>query len=478
MTTAIAGHRTFRPADHVASTGARRDAEKHLVDMRPDVVARSLQVAWSVEIACVGIGLLMAIVVGFEAAGIGPGIFAAAPFVAAAVVELARIPLVRMYFAAHGLFWRLLAVAAILLAGALTAENLIFGFERAFTVRIEEVRRAAQAADSATAAVRRAETETIAAAAAVQSLADQRASILSQMENRRQMTNTDIDRAEQAANRGRESATRDLEAAQRAREALATQQGRERTRMAALCNQDHELCRMTNLLRTHAAQMAEKERHIGDARAAIAALDERTAGVRESGQRVRDEELLRLGGDIEALDLRMATERERQAEKQSALASAAQVESHARDDADALRGHSQMHRMARFFLGADDNNAALRMLGWFSIVSAVVLSTVGSVLAAVHYRVQTQPPRAPNAPSKISNAIRRWIARRRGRYSVVKTVEVVQRVEVPVEKIVEKPVVTIVPELVLVPVPLEAREAERRRIMEDAAAAHPQRMAG
>ena len=120
-----------------------------------DVSAKTLHIAWGVEGACVSIGLMMALVVGFEAGGIWSGILAGAPFVAAAVVELARIPLVKSYFTVRGPFWKALAVAAILLAGALTAENLIFVFERAFTVRIEEVRQKLQAADDAKADVTR-----------------------------------------------------------------------------------------------------------------------------------------------------------------------------------------------------------------------------------------------------------------------------------------------------------------------------------
>jgi hypothetical protein len=53
---------------------------------------------------------------------------------------------------------------------------------------------------------------------------------------------------------------------------------------------------------------------------------------------------------------------------------------------------------------------------------------------------------------------------------VEKPVEVVR--EVPVDRVVEKIVEVIKPELVLVPVPLEATEAQRRRIMEMAAVEH------
>jgi hypothetical protein len=175
-----------------------------------------------------------------------------------------------------------------------------------------------------------------------------------------------------------------------------------------------------------------------------------------------------------------------------------------------------MHRLARVVLGADDTPTAMTMVTIFSAVLAVVLSLAGSVLALMYYRVQSQPDTA--SQSRVVRAVRGWIARQRRKHSVVRTVEKEIRVEVPTEKIVvkekevpvevekivtkvverkvevpivqekivaqikevpvevEKIVVRTVevpkPELVLVPIPLDADEEMRRRILERVKRAH------
>jgi hypothetical protein len=143
-----------------------------------------------------------------------------------------------------------------------------------------------------------------------------------------------------------------------------------------------------------------------------------------------------------------------------------------------------MYRLARFFFDADDNAAAMRTLAWFSIIAAIALSTAGTILAAMHFRTLTQAE--TGRPNPLARAVRGWIARQRRKHSVVRKVEVVREIEVPMERIVERkvevpvPVDRVVvrevevakPELVLVPVPLEATEEERRRIMVRAAQAN------
>jgi hypothetical protein len=100
----------------------------------------AMRIAWAVEGACIGIGLMLALVMGFEAGGVWPGLIAGAPFIAASVVESARIPLVRAFFMVRGVRWKLVALIAVLLASGLTIENLVFGCERALTLRIAQVR--------------------------------------------------------------------------------------------------------------------------------------------------------------------------------------------------------------------------------------------------------------------------------------------------------------------------------------------------
>jgi hypothetical protein len=51
---------------------------------------------------------MIALIVGFEAGGVWAGVIAGAPFLGAAVVELARIPLARSFFAVRGALWKAL----------------------------------------------------------------------------------------------------------------------------------------------------------------------------------------------------------------------------------------------------------------------------------------------------------------------------------------------------------------------------------
>ena len=112
--------------------------------------SKMLIAAWTIEGACILIGLTLAIAAGLEVAS-SPwmALSAALPFAAAAVVESGRIPLVRGFFYARGLVWRAVALVGVLVVGCLTFENLIFGLERAFAVRIEGVRAAAETSAAA-----------------------------------------------------------------------------------------------------------------------------------------------------------------------------------------------------------------------------------------------------------------------------------------------------------------------------------------
>jgi hypothetical protein len=67
-----------------------------------------LRFAWVIEVACVLIGLTLAISAGLDGASAGNGawVTASLPFLAASVVELGRIPLVQAFFYARGVLWR------------------------------------------------------------------------------------------------------------------------------------------------------------------------------------------------------------------------------------------------------------------------------------------------------------------------------------------------------------------------------------
>src|SRR3954451_21774519 len=112
--------------------------------------SKTFWIAVAVEAVCIAVGLTLALVMACEAASGLAALMAALPFLAVAVIEVARIPLTRAFFNVRGR-WKVYALVGIVLITGLTTENLTFGFERAFTARISEVRRITQQADDAAA---------------------------------------------------------------------------------------------------------------------------------------------------------------------------------------------------------------------------------------------------------------------------------------------------------------------------------------
>jgi hypothetical protein len=430
----------------------------------------TLRCAWLVEVACIGIGLLLALSASVEAGGILHGVIAAAPFAAAAVVETARIPLVQMFFNVRGLVWRGLAVVMILLAGVLTAENLVFGFERAFSVRIEEVRRAAQhAADSATLVsdlAGQADALRERRAAAERQVAE----LAREEEAARARAEADVSASGEASSQTRQDARAQLEAAQREQAAAQARHAREQAAMMATCRAAPERCAMGGLNRRHQQETSALAERVSGLGQAVIARGATADQERLSALARRDAALSDIRARKEPLEADLRVMREEAAALAASLARAHRDAATAAADAEALRRQSQMHRLAQSVLGNQDDNAAMLVLGWFSVVSAVVLAAAGSVLAALHFRHVTQPAADAGASSsRLARALRGWLARRRRRHSLVRTVEVEKVVEKPVEKFVDRVVEVTKPELVLVPVPLEATEEERRRILSRAA---------
>lgn len=225
---------------------------------------------------------------------------------------------------------------------------------------------------------------------------------------------------------------------------------------------------MSTLQRRQRQEQAAADKAIAEAETAL----QRRAETEHSDQ---GELRSQLGADLRELRARRGTLEagldalNRQIETGGTmLAAATQAADAAAAEADTARRASQMHRPARFFFGKDDNATAARGLTWFSIVTAGALATAGTMLAALHFRILTQQPPARRTESPLARALRSWVARQRKKHSVVKTIEVVREVEVPVDRIVQQRVEVAVPEPVLVPVPLEASEDERRRIMAQA----------
>jgi len=337
---------------------------------------QTIVVAWGIEIACILIGFLVAYIAGIEHAKFGPLIAfsAAAPFAAGAIVEIGRIPLVKAAFSARGRIWLALALFMLLVSATLTFNNLLFGFERAFNLRIEQVREMAQLADEKGAA----------AASLDQKLKELRTQ---QADLDRRLTDLDKSRAALAgtADASAGSPTGELRDLLHAREqermAMVARQNDELRDTKTFCNHNPNRCVISAVSRRQARERADFDQQMNDLQAAIL---KRASDAASQASVV--------GTQIDAVNTQLAQVNAQLGDVQAAFKAATSARDEAAAAADTARGQSQMHRLAQFMLGKDDDSSAERAVSWLATVSAIALALAGTGLAAVYYRVKTQDP--------------------------------------------------------------------------------------
>jgi hypothetical protein len=336
---------------------------------------QTIVVAWGIEIACILIGFLVAYIAGIEHAKFGAlvAFSAAAPFAAGAIVEIGRIPLVKAAFSARGWIWLCFALFMILISATLTFNNLMFGFERAFNLRVEAVRAQAQTAD-----------EKAAAAAALEQ--KQKALLAQQDELDRKLADLDKNRAALSGVVATASADTGplndlLHSREQERLAMVARQNDELREAKTACTKTPKHCIITYVTHRQAEERAAFDQQMNDLQAAIVkrAAD---AGA-QSGI---------VGAQIDSLNAQLQQVGAQLSDAQSALKAANAARDDALTEADTARGQSQMHRLAKFMLGNDDDASAERVVSWLATVSALALAFAGTGLAAMYYRVKTQDP--------------------------------------------------------------------------------------
>src|SRR5271166_5202326 len=282
----------------------------------PKPPMQTIVVAWGIEVACILIGFMVAYIAGIEHAKFGAlvAFSAAAPFAAGAIVEIGRIPLVKAAFSARGKIWLVFALFMILVSATLTFNNLLFGFERAFNLRIEQVRELAHAREQ--------------------------------------------DRA-----------------------AMVARQNDELREAKTACRKTPNRCVITALTHRQAKERADLDQQMNDLQAAILKRAD-DAGAQSNV----------VGAQIDSVNAQLQQVNGQLTDVQSALKAANAAEQDAITEADTARGQSQMHRLAKFMLGRDDDNSAERVVSWLATVSALALAFAGTGLAAMYYRVKTQDP--------------------------------------------------------------------------------------
>lgn len=384
------------------------------------VPVRLIVVAWIIEVVVILIGFMLALFAGLEHAPAGflPAASAAAPFAAGAVVEISRIPLVEGAFSVQGRLWPTIAATLVLLFGALTFNNLLFGFERAFNLRIEQVREAEQRVTNRQATVDNQERR-------IRELESQRDELDRQLTNLRSDAGGaqvraagDIDSAGKDIEQIRAFENARLEAIEREREAMLKRQEKERNEAYAACRRTDQRCTLTAVANRHRRELALLDKLQKDQQAVMDSRIDAIGRSRDEARKERNASIARVDDRIRETDAALQTVRAQIAATETQLSSSRSDLGDAEAEVVGARRDSQMHRLAKVVFGREDDGSAQRMLGWFAAIAAGVLAMAGSGLAAVYYRAKMKNPVELEAArmrhEKLGLALRGLVYRLRG----------------------------------------------------------------
>lgn len=449
-----------------------------------------LRFAWVIEVVCVLIGLTLAISVGLDGASAGNGawVTASLPFLAASVVELGRIPLVQAFFYARGVFWRGIALMAILIVGLLTFENLVFGFEKAFMLRMEKVREASQHADAANKKVEnlKKDIEFIHIGIKQQNNEIKESSDSQSATNGTAVVNTR--NAEAIATQAQKAIAGEISGLQKKRDALSRQLEAGKIKVQTDCRaEDLSACNTAAIARNLERELARIDAQISQANSRSNRIQSVAAKQIQDAQAERRQTIEVIRKREEASFRNRAELQEQENKKRIAL-EAAQEDARTQEGfLSRFKSESQMHRLSQVIFGNSSDENAARTLAIFVTISAAVLALAGSLLAAMHYRIETQSAEnGVNQRRLMGRALRATMARIRRRKPIIKTVEKILEVPVdrPVIQVVEKTVIQEVPKEVVkevvkyievpvaIPIPVSASVSERDAAIEKAMRPH------
>jgi hypothetical protein len=112
---------------------------------RAKLSGRIISLAWGIEIIAAAVGLFLAISrmigpTGKEELPLFFGIQGALPFFAVAIIELTKIPLASVFYAAKAFRWKLIFAAALVLAMGITFETFFVGFDMYQSLLVRDLR--------------------------------------------------------------------------------------------------------------------------------------------------------------------------------------------------------------------------------------------------------------------------------------------------------------------------------------------------
>lgn len=371
---------------------------------------KALAFAWLVEVVAVVMGLLLAAFAGIEGSdgGVVALSIATLPFAALSVIELTKLPLVGLAFQVRSLWWRLIAVAALLLVTAATFENFVFGFERGFNERIRSVEIAEQA-------VLTGERELQIANAHIPQLTTRQAEIMARLAALQEEIAGIRQQAQHDIQDVRTSNTAGSFATERAR-VEQEMAGLDQRREAAL-NSERARCRANPNTRCNVSAMAgsfgrqrdELSRRISRLTDEQRAQDATTGADVASARQRRDAQLAGLDRERKALGEELDGVRDRLATAQATALQGSEGVAQAARKRDEMMEKSQLHRLSMVLFGNHEKETVERTKRLFVVSLAAIVALVGSLIAAMHHAADNAAPRR----RPLTNALRGYVARRR-----------------------------------------------------------------
>jgi len=317
----------------------------------------------------------------------------ALPLVVLASTELLRIPLAQAFQRKRRLVPRALALATLLPICRIALENWTFGIERIVNLRLAQV--------------------------------ESRRETLRRAEDRLKVALDDRQHQADAAAGGRDALQRRIEEGRRQQEELGRQVAGADRAHADNLREIGTYCLKIGGECLRPRSLAEDARYAAEKKALDDKLERVLAGVASA-----ERELQAMAAHGAAAGFPEV------AEAQSGVAAARKAFA-------AEAGQNQIYRLAGMYHGVPPEHVGEAELaharGFFSLFSASIVSLAGVLAALIYYWPDRDRSPLGEAAAKLLRGLRGLIARRRRR--VVR----IERVEVPVEKIVEK----LVPEQVI-----------------------------
>ena len=350
---------------------------------------KALAFAWLVETVAVIMGLALAAFAGIEGSdgGMVALCIATLPFAALSVIELTKLPLVGLAFQVHSVWWRLIAVVALLLVTAATFENFVFGFERGFNERIRSVEIAEQAVLASERELQVAHARIPQLTARQAEITTRLASLQEEVAGIRQQAQHDIEDVRTSNTAGSfatERARVEQELAgldQRREAALSNERARCRANPATRCN-------ISTMASSFGRQRDELTRRISRLTDEQRAQDATTGADVASARQRRDAQLAGLDRERKGLGEELDGVRDRLATAHAATLQGSEGVAQAARKRDEMMEKSQLHRLSMVLFGSHERETVEKTKRLFVVSLAAIVALVGSLIAAMHHAAQ------------------------------------------------------------------------------------------